>query len=88
VRCSAEPTEADLDDTLGLGRKHGLACEAARKKAGEALDQIHLALQLFSYPGNYLAEQATSERIAETLRQLAEDTSWHLYDLWVNGQRK
>lgn len=51
------------------------ASDAAREKAREALDQIHLALQLFSYPGNYLAEKATSERIAETLSQLAEDTS-------------
>jgi hypothetical protein len=49
--------------------------EATRDKARDALDKIHLALQLFSYPGNYVAEKATPERIAETLSQLAEDTS-------------
>jgi 1-acyl-sn-glycerol-3-phosphate acyltransferase len=46
-----------------------------RAQARDALDQIHLALQLFSYPGNYLAEKPTSERLAETLSQLMEDTS-------------
>ncbi len=46
---------------------------AARARAKAALDDAHLALQLFSYPGDYLREKPSQERIAETLHQLEED---------------
>jgi 1-acyl-sn-glycerol-3-phosphate acyltransferase len=49
--------------------------EAARAKVRAALDQAHLALQLSSYPGNYLRDKPTPERIAETLAQLREDVT-------------
>jgi 1-acyl-sn-glycerol-3-phosphate acyltransferase len=44
-----------------------------RAKAREGLDSAHLALQLASYPGNYLRDKPSQERIAETLQQIEED---------------
>jgi 1-acyl-sn-glycerol-3-phosphate acyltransferase len=44
-----------------------------RTKAREALDTVHLALQIASYPGNYLLERPTHDRIVETLQQMEED---------------
>jgi len=37
------------------------------------LDDVFLAVQLFSYPGNYVAERPSIERIAETLDKFEED---------------
>ncbi|MDP7019636.1 MAG: lysophospholipid acyltransferase family protein [Pirellulaceae bacterium] len=37
------------------------------------LEQIFLATQLMSYPGDYVAELASHERIAETIEKLEED---------------
>ncbi len=39
----------------------------------EALADVHLAIQLFSYPGDYLSTQPTPERMAETLEKFEED---------------
>jgi 1-acyl-sn-glycerol-3-phosphate acyltransferase len=49
-------------------------CEADREKElYDDLDSLFAAVQLFSYPGQYLAEQPTTDRIAETLLKLEED---------------
>jgi hypothetical protein len=37
------------------------------------LDDAFFVVQLFSYPGNYLTEQSSVERLAETLDKLEED---------------
>ena len=37
------------------------------------LDDLFLVVQLFSYPGNYVAERPTIERLAETVDKLEED---------------
>lgn len=37
------------------------------------LDDVFLALQLFTYPGDYVAEHPTIDRIAETLDKFEED---------------
>ena len=34
---------------------------------------VHLALQLYAYPGNYVGERPTVERMAETVEKFAED---------------
>jgi len=44
-----------------------------RRQCGEDLDDVFLAVQLFSYPGNYVAQQPSIERIAETLDKFEED---------------
>lgn len=40
---------------------------------GRDLEDVHLALQLFTYPGDYVAERPTIDRIAETLDKFEED---------------
>ncbi len=37
------------------------------------LDDLHLVTQLFSYPGDYVAEKPTIERITETIDKFEED---------------
>lgn len=47
--------------------------DAARKPHEHDLDDLFLVLQLFSYPGDYVRERPTIERMAETLDKLEED---------------
>lgn len=44
-----------------------------RRLAREALDDVQLALQAYSYPGNYISEKPCIERMAETIEKLEED---------------
>jgi hypothetical protein len=44
-----------------------------RRALCDELDDLFLAVQLFSYPGDYVAEQPTIERMAETLDKFEED---------------
>ncbi|HSU67825.1 MAG TPA: lysophospholipid acyltransferase family protein [Tepidisphaeraceae bacterium] len=44
-----------------------------RLLAREALDDVQLALQLYSYPGNYVSDDPTVERMAETIEKYEED---------------
>lgn len=39
----------------------------------DALEDVHLALQLFSYPGDYMTASPTPERMAETIEKFEED---------------
>ena len=39
----------------------------------QSLDELYLAIQLYSYPGQYLLEEPSVDRIAETLLKLEED---------------
>lgn len=47
--------------------------EAHFRPLTHALEDMFLATQLFSYPGNYVAERPTLERFAETIDKLEED---------------
>ncbi|VAX34795.1 hypothetical protein MNBD_UNCLBAC01-99 [hydrothermal vent metagenome] len=47
--------------------------EKVGQKAVEALDQVQVALQLFSYPGDYVREDPTLERMCETIEKFRED---------------
>lgn len=47
--------------------------DAGRKPYQDALDDLFLVVQLFSYPGDYVAEEPSIERIAETLDKFEED---------------
>ena len=56
----------------------------ARKRARAALDDVQLVLQLYSYPGDYLVEEPSLERMAETVEKFEED----LYGIsWPKGRR-
>jgi hypothetical protein len=46
---------------------------AARRRAGDALDDVQLVLQLFSYPGDYVVQRPTPERMAETIEKFEQD---------------
>jgi len=43
------------------------------RQCGEDLDDLFLVVQAFSYPGNYVSEEPSVERIAETLDKFEED---------------
>jgi hypothetical protein len=47
--------------------------DPARKQHFDNLDDLFLAVQAFSYPGNYVSERPSIERIAETLDKFEED---------------
>jgi len=47
--------------------------DEARARARDALDDVQLALQLSSYPGDYITEKPTRERMAETIEKFEED---------------
>lgn len=54
--------------------------------ARAALDDVHLVLQLYSYPGDYISTNPTLERMAETIEKFEED----VYGTYVppKGQRR
>jgi 1-acyl-sn-glycerol-3-phosphate acyltransferase len=45
----------------------------ARQRAHDQLDDLFVVIQAFSYPGDYIVECPTLERVAETLTKLDED---------------
>jgi hypothetical protein len=44
-----------------------------RRVTRDALDDVQLVLQLYSYPGDYVSENPTPERLAETVEKFEED---------------
>jgi 1-acyl-sn-glycerol-3-phosphate acyltransferase len=52
--------------------KEDLSLEERGNLAGE-MEDLFFVVQLFSYPGNYVAEKPTIERLAETLDKFEED---------------
>jgi 1-acyl-sn-glycerol-3-phosphate acyltransferase len=46
---------------------------AVRQRARAALDDVQLVLQLYSYPGDYVAQKPSVERMAETIEKFEED---------------
>jgi len=44
-----------------------------RQQLGEDMEDLFFIIQLFSYPGDYVAEKPSIERIAETLDKFEED---------------
>ena len=47
--------------------------DVERERLRNAMNDLFLAIQLYSYPGDYLAESPSLERIAETVDKLEED---------------
>lgn len=47
--------------------------EGDRRQLADDLDDLFFVIQLFSYPGDYVSERPTIERIAETLDKFEED---------------
>jgi hypothetical protein len=80
--------KANEDDTVPvrvkLLRQHLLAqlCQpeaeapvpsTPSRDIAHALDDVHLVLQLFSYPGDYITSKPSVERMAETIEKFEED---------------
>jgi hypothetical protein len=51
------------------------ADDAVRREAHDTLEDLHLVLQLYSYPGDYITTKPTVERMAETIEKFEEDTA-------------
>lgn len=63
------------------------ATEEQQRQWLSDMDDMFLVTQLYSYPGNYLLENPTIERIAETLDKLEEDALGARYPT-VHGERE
>ena len=59
--------------TLEVMQETETPSEEERRQWNDDLDDLFLAVQLFSYPGDYVAENPTVERLAETIDKLEED---------------
>ena len=74
---SSESTVPERVKTLrhkAIERMEGLPeDEPRRKPCGEDLDDLFTVVQAFSYPGNYVSQKPSIERIAETLDKFEED---------------
>jgi 1-acyl-sn-glycerol-3-phosphate acyltransferase len=51
------------------------ATSELKAAAHHAFDDLHLVLQLYSYPGDYVSSNPTLERMAETIEKFEEDTT-------------
>jgi hypothetical protein len=57
---------------IKASEKEGLS-ESDQQRLANQMDDLFFVIQLFSYPGNYVQEKPTLERIAETLDKFEED---------------
>ena len=51
------------------------------------MDDLFFVMQLYSYPGDYLADNPTIERLAETLDKFEEDVLGARHPFTVRGRR-
>lgn len=80
-RHEAKPSEGTIPErvkelrrrTLELMQETESPSEEEQRQWNDDLDDLFLAVQLFSYPGDYVAENPTVERLAETIDKLEED---------------
>jgi hypothetical protein len=63
------------------------ACDPARRPFEHDLDDLFLVVQLYSYPGDYVAERPTIERMAETLDKFEEDVLG-VFSASIRGRRR
>ncbi len=69
------PAETIPERVKGLRRRLLEVTEAqgVNARVDRDFDDLFFVIQLFSYPGNYVAEKPTIERVAETLDKFEED---------------
>jgi 1-acyl-sn-glycerol-3-phosphate acyltransferase len=60
------------------------ATPATMNEAHDALDDVHVVVQLFSYPGDYITSKPSVERMAETIEKFEED----VYDDYAKPKGK
>ncbi len=66
--------------------KEGIDAEQ-RARHRDELDDLFLAVQLYSYPGDYVAEEPSIERVSETLDKFEEDVL-NRFSAKVRGSRR
>jgi 1-acyl-sn-glycerol-3-phosphate acyltransferase len=76
--CGLNPRGQSIPERVKAARRACLDRWAPADGPGDPacaahLDDLFLVVQLFSYPGDYLAEKPTVERLAETVDKLEED---------------
>ncbi|NIL95899.1 MAG: glycerol acyltransferase [Planctomycetales bacterium] len=95
-RYGIEPADPQrqIPERVKLLRRHALqqlaqlaAGDAGRKAFQHDLDDLFLVVQLFSYPGDYVQERPTIERMAETLDKFEEDVLG-VYSAAIRGRRR
>lgn len=86
--------EGTLPERVKELRQHALQSyhdlagdDPRRKRYGNDLDDLYLVTQLFSYPGDYVGERPSIERMAETLDKFEEDVLG-VYTAEIRGDRK
>jgi hypothetical protein len=79
-RYTLDPCRATVTERVKLLRQQAIrrlveSPEGSRERSQceEDIADLFLAVQLFSYPGDYVAEDPSIERIAETIDKLEED---------------
>ena len=71
---SSVPERVKVLRQKAIERMEGLPeDDPGRKRCGEDLDDLFMVVQAFSYPGNYVSERPSIERVAETLDKFEED---------------
>ncbi|NQU22949.1 MAG: 1-acyl-sn-glycerol-3-phosphate acyltransferase [Candidatus Nealsonbacteria bacterium] len=93
-RYDVQPADSTVPERVKTLRQHAIkrmqdmAEEDPRRKQSEQdLGDLFVAVQAFSYPGNYVAEEASIERMAETLDKFEEDVLGHK-TARIRGTRK
>ncbi len=61
--------------------------DAERYKLAGAMEELFTVVQMYSYPGDYVAERPTRERVAETLDKFEEDLFRATYP-GIRGRRR
>jgi hypothetical protein len=80
ARCSFDPSGLTVPERVKRLRNHVIrqleelhSHDSSREQLEEDLEDLFLVVQAFSYPGDYVLEQASVERMAETLDKFEED---------------
>ena len=79
-RYDVRPADSTVPERVKALRQHSIKQmqelteeDPGRKQFEQDLDDLFLAVQAFSYPGNYVSEEPSIERMAETLDKFEED---------------
>jgi 1-acyl-sn-glycerol-3-phosphate acyltransferase len=90
VDTSGNPTPERVKELRGLAIKQLSELppgDPARRPHEHNLDDLFLVVQLYSYPGDYVSERPTIERMAETLDKFEEDVLG-VFSASIRGPRR
>ena len=95
LQFDVKPREATIPErvkelrrlTIKLIDEAGESKAAERSRWNDVMDDLFLVVQLFSYPGDYVAERPSIERMAETLDKFEEDVLGK-FSASIRGRRR